>query len=893
MRMRDSFIPLFEKITEHSILLTPNRRLSATLHKLYQQQQIEHGKLSWPTPTILPLISWLQSLWLEDFNQYSHEETLLLNSIQEQFVWEKILLSTKKSSELLQISKTAQSANSAWKLLKQWQVDYNQNAFESTQDYKTFQEWARQFEWTCEKNCWLDSASLVNIISDNICNTQLLTPRHIMLVGFTELSPQLNYLFSTCKANGCRIETMNMTSTMGISQRIALGDQELEIVTMANWAKNKWMQQKELSIGCVISSLDRIRDRVIQIFSEVFAEENTYSIDPQTHLFNVSAGKPLIEYPIIYAALQILSLHQKVIHTELLSYLLSSPFLGEAQSEYIKRAHFDRFLRQHNLNRLDIHTFSSSYDSLFSLHKHCPSFAKRIQAFLLLLNKHQQNKTYYEWGLLFNQLLTTMGWPGERSLDSNEYQTVSAWLKLLRDMQSLDQVSAPVSFSYALHTLNNLVHNNIFQTKTPDAPIQVLGTLEAAGLSFDYLWISGLDHLNFPPQAKPNPFIPKSIQRDLNMPHATAERELTYCKQLVDEFKRSAHHLIFSHTERNQDIHLQASTLIEEIQKINLNDLNLPAYLSPSLRVFAKRQFESFYDEVAPPISFDHPIQGGVSILQQQALCPFKAFAEWRLHAKNLESRLPGLRNKDRGTLIHKILEIIWNELKDHHTLSTISSDELHTLVKQSISEALSIYHIPYQHRPKYLSLEQACLFNLILDWLTIEKNRPPFKVLVHESKREIQLDQLKLNLRIDRIDELMDGKKLIIDYKTSKRNEVMHWFSDRPEAPQLPLYALHDTNSIIGISYAQISSGEHCFKGISHYSLDIDGIKLVTDIRTIETLSWSEQLNQWDKTFKQLAHDFSSGISKVDPKHPQQTCTFCSLKPLCRIQEETSLDVN
>ncbi len=65
-----------------------------------------------------------------------------------------------------------------------------------------------------------------------------------------------------------------------------------------------------------------------------------------------------------------------------------------------------------------------------------------------------------------------------------------------------------------------------FQAQSPAANVQILGILEAGGLLFDALWISGLDDSNWPAQPKPNPFIPKRLQRELKMPHASAEREL-------------------------------------------------------------------------------------------------------------------------------------------------------------------------------------------------------------------------------------------------------------------------------------------------------------------------------------------------------------------------------
>jgi len=268
-------------------------------------------------------------------------------------------------------------------------------------------------------------------------------------------------------------------------------------------------------------------------------------------------------------------------------------------------------------------------------------------------------------------------------------------------------------------------------------------------------------------------------------------------------------------------------------------------------------------------------------------LCPFKAFAEWRLHARELESPVPGLRAKDRGTILHKALEIFWNATPDHATLVAMPKHELEIAIQHCIELALTSTPNNHNESPQYINLEKQRLHKLLTEWLDIEKERTPFKVLMSEKTAQITLNKLTLSTRIDRIDELPNGKKLIIDYKTGKNNTIATWFSDRPEEPQLPLYTLVDPDNTIGITFAQIYPGDNCFKGVSHYSLEIDGIKLVSEIKATTALSWQEQLTQWHKTLAQLSDHFFQGEANVDPKDPAQTCTWCALKPLCRINEE------
>lgn len=880
--MRNNLNDLFQILTKDTVVLTPNRRLSAKLHQLYQQQQCEQHQ-AWITPTILPLISWMHVLWNQHILQQCETFPLLLNTSQEQLIWEKILLYKKENEQLLQLSEAAELARSAWYLLNQWQVDLEHPLFASTEDSIALRQWLSAYQQECAKHHYIDNAVLPNLLIERM---QFALPKNIVLFGFTEYSPQINHFLNTCKAAGSQIIDFQYTTNSSHCQRINLVDQEDEIQTMARWAKSILAAHPTASIGCVIPSLDKIRDRVAQQFSEVFAEENTYTIDTQHSSFNISAGKNLAQYPIIHTALQLLLLHKNKISTEALSHILCTPFAGEAESERLRRAHFDSQLRSHNKNMIMLDTACQEEltANALSLTKYCPQLAKRVRAFLNKVNEHQEKTSYSEWAMHFHTYLTILGWPGERSLNSEEYQIVSSWLNLLNQYKTLDQIATPVHLSQALSTLQKMAHHSVFQPQSPEAPIQVLGILEAAALPFDYVWIAGMDDLAWPPAPKPNPFIPKRLQRELKMPHATAERELTFCSEMTKQFKQSAHHTIFSYAEKNKELELQPSSLIKDLTLIKKTDLRLEEYHSPQLRVFQSKQLETLIDESAPPVISDEKIRGGVNVIKQQALCPFKSFAEWRLHARELESPLPGLRAKDRGTLLHKVLELVWNQLQTQAKLIEIEDEDLYHIITNCIDHALS--NTQHNEFIQYISLEKKRLYQLVRSWLQIEKERSPFKILMNEKSVPFTLGNISLTLRVDRIDELENGKKLIIDYKSGRTHEINHWFGDRPEEPQLPLYILLDPENTIGISFAQLYPGEYGFKGVSHYALDIDGIKLISEIKKTTALSWSEQITQWEQTLIKLSNEFHQGYAAVDPKNPPQTCVWCALKPLCRVNE-------
>ena len=68
----------------------------------------------------------------------------------------------------------------------------------------------------------------------------------------------------------------------------------------------------------------------------------------------------------------------------------------------------------------------------------------------------------------------------------------------------------------------------MFQPEGTDAPIQLLGVLEGAGLDFDALWVAGLSADRWPPAPAPNPLLPLHWQRERNVPRSSAENELAH-----------------------------------------------------------------------------------------------------------------------------------------------------------------------------------------------------------------------------------------------------------------------------------------------------------------------------------------------------------------------------
>lgn len=875
---------LFDRVKPNTTILTPNSRLSAILLKQHYQWQVTQGKTCWHSIDVLPFPSWIQRLWQQYSFAHLDISSLVLTASQEQLLWEEILNQSPEGEYLLQLSSTAELAKSAWATLKQWQVDLHNPSLTTTEDSQIFQQWALTFHNLCEQNNWIDSYSLANIIIQKISEEKIGLPKNMILLGFTEITPQQQNLIDVCQQLGIDISHNENINKKTISQRISLQDEESEIYSMARWAKSLLTTYPTTSIGCIVPRLDKVRERVIQIFSDVFSEKNSYTLNHTILPFNISAGKSLALYPVINTALKLLNLNTNNIPIETISSLLRSPFLGEAEKEMSQRSNFDNFLRKTNVSTV-------SFKSLLNadLKNHCPFLAKRIKAYIELITNEKQILTISEWTTHFIDILTSLGWPGERSLNSAEYQVVDAWLTLLKEYTAFDKVLDKQTGSRTLHYLTYLTTKKIFQPESPDtAPIQILGALEAAEIPFEYSWVMGIDDTTWPPIPKPNPFIPQRLQKTLLMPHATAERELIYCQQLTRQLKKGADNIIFSHALYIDDAELRPSPIISMLPEITINDIELSDFNTPAQQIFASQDIVVLHDEIAPAVSQIEieRLRGGSSIFKNQAACPFKAFAENRLHAKKIDPPTLGLRPQDRGNIVHKALELIWNALQCQETLLRMEEGELIELISTCVDTALTLNKSESIDNLRYRTIEANRLQKLFLQWLELEKLRPDFKVISQEETRNITVGNIPLTVRVDRVDELENSKKIIIDYKTAKYNSTKSWFGERPDEPQLPLYCIADSEKAIGILFAQINPEEIKWVGISETELGIDSVKTLIKTKDADAPTWKLQVQQWQLTLEKLAMDFLQGIAYVDPKEIVETCNHCHLHSLCRIHE-------
>jgi len=497
-----------------------------------------------------------------------------------------------------------------------------------------------------------------------------------------------------------------------------------------------------------------------------------------------------------------------------------------------------------------------------------------------------------QWSERFAGLLKAIGWASGRTLSSEEYQAAEAWRELLGAFASLEPVTEPMAASTAVAQLRRMAGERTFQPQTGAVPVQVLGMLEASGLQFDSLWIMGLNDGAWPAPPRPNPFIPLTLQRNVGLPHSSEERELQVSRTMTRRMLTSADEVVVSFPQRSGDEELRPSPLITDLSIVETEALRL--WPAPTWRdnVHDSAKLTKLEDDPAPALE-DKQVRGGSALFKLQAACPFRAFAELRLGARALWQAEIGLDAMTRGSLMHRVLEKVWDALDSHEQLVAMDAAEVVKLVDKMVNEAIDeiAYRYPQTFSGRFREMEAERLCRQVLEWLELEKQRVPFRVVEKEKKHEATAGGVCVQLKVDRIDELADGRQVVIDYKTGEVKPAQ-WFGDRPDEPQLPLYSMAVGGDIAGILFAQVKAGRMRFNGVAEdEGLAPDVRSYEKLIQTSEAKSWAEVLSNWRSTMEGLGEAFRSGEAQVDPKQYPDTCTYCELGPLCRINELTILN--
>jgi hypothetical protein len=148
----------------------------------------------------------------------------------------------------------------------------------------------------------------------------------------------------------------------------------------------------------------------------------------------------------------------------------------------------------------------------------------------------------------------------------------------------------------------------------------------------------------------------------------------------------------------------------------------------------------------------------------------------------------------------------------------------------------------------------------------------------VEQGAADLRFGGLDFRVRVDRMDRLADGARVLLDYKTGTAGA--DWRGERPDNPQLPVYALMYPEALVAVAYAKVNAGEPGFVAES----ERPGVfKAGARPSNLENLAgFAELVHTWSLRVERIAAEFASGRAEVAPT--LKACRTCVLHGLCRV---------
>jgi len=872
-----------------TLLLTATARQARFLRDRWATVQLEQEIMAWETPPILSVQAWMRQQWDRQLQQ-GMALPHLLTPDQERRAWQQSLPhQLLEESHFLRQGDLLNHAMVAYRTFYLWREEGElmAHALVDThlEELELFHYWSQAFEQRCEMEQWLPGVALSGWVVEALEEGTLPYPPTISHYQYHNWNRAEQRLLSCMERLGAKSVAALVPPRVAECGQTTFVDPDAEMNGVAAWLYHTEGQQRpNTSVGVVVPGLQGRRERLDRCFGQTLVPESALYQVPESQLpYRFSVGYPLLEVPLVHHALQLLRLLNSGLQLLDVTALLRSPWLLQG-AEMEARAQFDLRLREWGNSEVTLTTLLRLLEPDRKMKTlAAPRFLGALRALEgLVLAQLKQSTT--EWAASFSRVMAFFEWAESAAESGAALAAYNGWREGLERFVALGEIVGELSLSQAIRELSQLLSGiELDSFRGGRRAIEILTPEEAEGVQFDALWVMGCDDQQWPSAPTLSPFLPIAWQRQ-RLPNGERNRALGLAHAQLQQLAQAAPQVTFSFA-RSSEVGG------EPVQRV-----------TPLLGIFPvvddaeQRAGEEWWLGGAPLVWESIPeqnialptgrrVRGGSALLGDQSQCPFRAFVRHRLQARRLEQPQPGLDARERGTLLHQLLEQCWHALEGKSAiLQGMEETLLESLVERAAEQVVGNFqHLhPGRFGHRFAANESQRLTRLALRALYLDRQRvQPFRVEEMERQYEVSLEGFTMTIKMDRVDQLEDGRRILIDYKSGRVSHA-EWAGERPKAPQLPLYAtlLEDVAAVL---FSQILADEVVYKGEQAEAAVMEGAAQRSQVRVSE--AWSAQLAEWQSVITALATEFSQGVALVTPLNGQSGCRYCGLEPLCRVE--------
>jgi len=859
-------------------LIVPTPQRAAALRLAHSAAQLAAGRRVWESADVLPWTAWLER-GLDQARSRGVPVPRRLSRAEEWWLWREAVRAACADLPVLWPDALIDSVRRAVLLLEDYGIQLHDA---SSSETAVLLRARAHFRRRCGELHALWGSSW------SACADYLQPSAATLALGFPEFgAARRAWLDRIGVVIGAEPPTPPVPGTLEV---LDFDNPELEAEAAAQWCAARLQRDPGARLLLVVLGLPEQRHRWLRALWQRLDYRLLLDADAAhaPSAVAIEGGQPLQDYSLIGSALGLLSLSVGEAEFSTLSALLRSPFLGSPGHE--ARLRIDVWLREHNIESTQLTLLRSLLEPIGS--DLGPGAAEALSALIEALESQSPQcpslpleGTAAHWAQRFARVLAQCGWPGT-GLSSGEQQVRARFDELLGEYAAVSVASRALRPAQALQLLQQLAARTAFEPASDDVPVTVTAYLDDPIVRYDGIWVAGLTAEAWPQAARADPLIPWPVQQAAAMPMASPAGPLRQAEQALRHWRRACGQLVLSWSRSDGDLPRDPSPLLREATGLAL-DANAdadtaatPAFQLESWLAASAPPMQAWSDISGPPWPRQNVLRGGARLLELQALCPFRGFAQLRLQAQPLPEPAPGIDPRLRGQILHGALERFWRATADSRTLRARGEAANVDLVRECVEQAVAEVRqrTPGSLEPAMLRREGERAVRLLLRLIEWELTREPFEIVALEWPQPCSIAGATLQLRLDRVDRLNDGRLVVIDYK-SGAPESFEPQPERATQPQLPAYAM--------------AAGDHTAAVLALYLLR-EGPKLrgigdrpgrVAGLRALPAgeVAWPALLQRWREQMRELVQEFLAGYAAVTPQ--PGACDICHLQAFCRIQ--------